>query len=522
MPHLLRAVRSSGRALSLTTRAPRSRTPLRSLTGLSGALLIAAGCASAPPHTVGGLPSTSAAPGRVWSPPAAAVAPVHAVARTEPGAALPSIPADVQSRMHELTLTDVVDLALGNSPVTRTSWAQARAAAAAYGSAKGRWLPTLTADVNGGPARAISANPARLPANRTTWVPSVSLQYLLFDFGARGGATSAAREGLFAADFTHNAQVQAVILATQQAYFAFQSARGGLAAAQANVETARENLAAADRRHEVGLATIADVLQARTAMAQAELAAQGADGSLQGARATLAASMGLAANRPFDIASDTTPVPLGTVAESVDSLIARAERERPDLAAARALARQGEAQVRVARSATLPSLTMGSAAGRSFSNAPALEGQTYSLTLGFSIPIFSGLARQYDVVVARENAAATAARAEQARVQAAAQVYTSYHTLRTATQRVATSSRLLASATQSEQVARGRYAEGVGSMLDVLAAQQALADARAQAVTARWSWYTALAQLARDAGALTPTGATALRLSSDSTGGLPR
>lgn len=59
-------------------------------------------------------------------------------------------------------------------------------------------------------------------------------------------------------------------------------------------------------------------------------------------------------------------------------------------------------------------------------------------------------------------------------------------------------------------------------MLDVLAAQQALADARAQAVTARWSWYTALAQLARDAGALTPTGATALRLSSDSTGGLPR
>ena len=178
--------------------------------------------------------------------------------------------------------------------------------------------------------------------------------------------------------------------------------------------------------------------------------------------------------------------------------------------------------MQVARSATRPSLTMGTTAGRNYSNAPALEGQTYALSLGVQIPIFSGLARQYDVVVARENAAAALARAEQARLQAAAQVFTSYHALRTAAQRVTTSVNLLASATQSEQVARGRYAEGVGSMLDVLSAQGALADARAQAVTARWTWYSALAQLARDAGTLTPAGATGLRSSSDSTAGLPR
>lgn len=486
----------------------------------AGALMLA-GCASGPPHRVSGAPSTSVAPGRTWSPPARAAAlltPAQRAATHPEG----GVPADVDSRMQALTLADVVDLALGNSPVTRTSWAQARAAAAAYGSARGRWLPTVTGEVNGGPARAISANPARLPANRTTWVPSVALQYLLFDFGGRGGTATAAREGLFAADFAHNAQVQNVILATQQAYFAYQAARGGVAAAQANVETAQANLAAADRRHEVGLATIADVLQARTALAQAELALQGGDGALQGARATLAASMGLEANRPFEVAADSSAVPLGALAESVDSLIARAERERPDLAAVRAVVRQGEAQVRVARSATLPSLTMGSTAGRNYSNASALEGQTYALSLGLSIPLFSGLARQYDVVVARENAAAALARAEQARLQAAAQVYTSYHTLRTASQRVATAARLLASATQSEAVARGRYAEGVGSMLDVLAAQQALADARAQSVSARWTWFSVLSQLARDAGALTPAGATTLRFSPDSTGGLPR
>lgn len=492
-----------------------------------GALVLAsASCASAPPRTVGGVASVSPAAGRLWTPPAGAGAPFTPAERAaSPRVGAPreaSVPADIAGRIQQLSLADVVDLALGNSPLTRTSWAQARAAAAAYGSANGRFLPTITGDVAGGPARAISANPARLPSNRTTWVPSVALQYLLLDFGGRGGAARGAREALFAADFAHNATVQSVMLQTQQGYFAYQSARGVLLAALATVQTARENLAAADRRHEVGLATIADVLQARTALAQAELAQQGADGALQGARATLALAMGLEANRPFEVAIDTTPLPLRELGESVDSLIARAERDRPDLAAARALARQGEAQVQVARSATLPSLTMGSSAGRNFSNAPALEGQTYALSFGVQIPIFSGLARQYDVVVARENAAAALARAEQARLQAAAQVFTSYHALRTAAQRVTTSANLLASATQSEQVARARYAEGVGSMLDVLTAQGALADARAQSVTARWTWYSVLAQLARDAGALTPAGAMAPRVSPDSTAGLPR
>lgn len=438
------------------------------------------------------------------------------------GAPVVAIPAEVASRIQTLSLTDVVDLALGNSPATRLSWAQARAAAATYGSANGRFFPTITGDITGGPSKAISANPARLPADRVTVVPSITLQYLLFDFGARSGTSRAAREALYAADFSHNAAVQTVLLQTQQAYFSYQAARGVLDASRATVVTATQNLAAADRRHEVGVATIADVLQARTALAQAELVAQSADGTLRATRANLALAMGFDANRQFEVATDTSAFPLRELAESVDTLIAHAERDRPDLAATRAQVRQSEAQIAVARSATLPTLTMGSTAGRNFANVSTLEGQTYALTLGLSIPIFSGNARQYDVVTARENAAAAAARAEQARLTTAAQVYTSYYALRTAAQRVTTSAALLSTATQSEQVARGRYAEGVGNILDLLLAQNALADARAQAVTARWTWFASLAQLARDAGALTPGGPAGFRFSTDSTRGIPR
>lgn len=426
-----------------------------------------------------------------------------------------TVPSDIAGRLSLLTLADVVDLALGNSPQTRVTWAQARAAAAAYGSARGHFFPSLEIDGTGGPSRSVSQNPALVPSDRTAVTASLSLQYVLLDFGARGGNMAAAHEALFAADLTHNSTVQGVVLQAEGAYFSYQASRGLLNAATLAVETARANLAAAERRHDVGLATIADVLQARTALAQSQLNLQTAEGNVQAARAQLALALGLDANARFDAAPDSGAIPVLAIAENVDSLIERAVRDRPDVAAARALARQSEAQVRAVRSAALPTLTLGANEGRVYANRLALEGSTYALTFGVTVPIFSGLSHEYDIVTAIENAAAAAARAEQARLLAVSQVFTSYYFLRTATQRVTTSVELLASATQSEEVARGRYAEGVGSILDLLTAQSALADARAQAVLSRWTWYTALAQLSRDAGVLGPRGESNLQMIAD-------
>ena len=74
---------------------------------------------------------------------------------------------------------------------------------------------------------------------------------------------------------------------------------------------------------------------------------------------------------------------------------------------------------------------------------------------------------------------------------------------------------LIASADQASEVALGRYRAGVGTLLDLLAAQSALASARAQRVDARLSWSVSLAQLAHDAGVLDPSGGHPLRLSTD-------
>jgi outer membrane protein len=466
-------------------------------------LLTAISAACVPPAHIGGAPSTAPAPSAEW--PASAASGAGSAfnsIETQRATRGAVIPADLSTRMDRLSIADVVDLALGNSPQTRTTWAEARAAAAVYGSTRGHLLPSVELDGAGGPAKAISSNPAIFPATRSTFTTSLNLSYVLLDFGQRGGAMASAHEALFAADLTHNATVQGVVLQAEGAYFSYQASRGLLDAADATVKTAEANLAAADRRHEVGLATIADVLQGRTALSQARLNEQSAGGNVQAARAQLALALGLAANAHFEAAPDTGMAPVLQLTENIDSLIERTVRDRPDVAAARALARQSQAQVRQARSLMLPSITLGASEGNVRANIAPLAGNTYALTFGVSVPIFNGFSHEYDIVAAKENAAAAASRAEQTRLTAVSEVFTSYYALKTATQRVATSAELLTSAVQSEDVARGRYAEGVGNILDLLTAQSALADARAQSVLSRWTWYASLAQLSHDAGVL--------------------
>ncbi|HKJ93381.1 MAG TPA: TolC family protein, partial [Longimicrobiales bacterium] len=146
-------------------------------------------------------------------------------------------------------------------------------------------------------------------------------------------------------------------------------------------------------------------------------------------------------------------------------------------------------------------------------------GGSYGLSLSLSLPIFSGFSQQFAVQGAEAQADAAQARADGLKQQVIQQVFTSYYALQTATQQARTAEDLLASATESEQVARGRYREGVGTIIDLLTAQRALADARAQQAQARWTWLNALAKLAHDAGVLSPQGAATIPLAPDTVPG---
>jgi outer membrane protein len=472
--------------------------------------LLLGGCAGTP--SVSGVRGASPSPEVPWTPPSDAV-PRLAASDTSAEAALPP---DLATRVQRLTLAEIVDLGLRNNPATRLAWANAQAAASVYGSARGEWFPTIEGDVSASRLKT-AASQGRSAVEQSILDPSVTLNYLLFDFGGRTGRVAGARQRLLAASFTHNAAIQDVVLQVQVAYFQYLATRALLGARHTTLEEAQTNLTAAEERRRVGLATVADVLQAKTAASQARLDLQTIEGNLQTTRGALALALGLPANLSYDVDSSAAAAPVAPLADSVNAIIATALQGRPDLAATRAEVEAARAGIGQARAGLLPSLGFSATGGRTYATTIPNGANSYSLSLGLTIPLFSGFSRQYDLRAAEFEAEAARARAHSLRQDVVFQVFSAYYALQTSTRRVATAKDLLASAEQSNQVALGRYKAGVGSVLDLLAAQTALAGARAQLVDARLAWSVSLAQLAHDAGVLDTRGGSPLRLTQDTT-----
>jgi outer membrane protein TolC len=388
--------------------------------------------------------------------------------------------------------------------------------------AQSTWLPTIDGQVVASHTKQQRPGGAAGVFEQNSLAPALTLNWLLWDFGGRTGASSAAKQTMIAADFTHNATLQSTVLAIEQAYFQYVATRALLAAQREALAEADTNLAAAEERHRVGLATIADVLQARTAASQAELLAETTEGNVQTTRGALATALGFPANLPFDLDSTAAEVPVGHLSDSVEALINQALQGRPDLAAARATAQAAGARYSQSRAALLPSLQATGNLGQSYTTTIPDGTSNYTVQLGLKIPLFDGFGRAQNAEAASALAEAARASTEGLRQQVIFEVFSAYYTLQSANKQVGTSEDLLASATESAEAALGRYRAGVGTLLELLSAQSALASARAQRVQARFTWNLALAQLARNAGVLDPTGGTGLHLLSNTSIGPTR
>jgi outer membrane protein len=431
-----------------------------------------------------------------WVPPAAAERP------PAPGPA-PAIPAELQAPERVWTLGDIVGVGLANNLQTRAAWDAARAAAATSTMALGEYLPVIDAAVTGTKQKAVFAG-GQFIIDQTTMTPQANLSLLLFDFGGREADVRAARMALEAANWTQNAVFQDVIFRIESAYYQFLSARALLQAQAASRESAKTNYEAANVRHEAGVATVADVLQAKTALSTIDLQIVTTKGLIQNLHGQLANAMGLPAQSAFEVAAGLPEeVPFASAAPDVERAIREAEAARPDLAAARAGVLEAEARVRKARSTFYPSFSLSGDIGRIYYQGKTTSNPFYAFSLKVDLSFLFGF-QQYAVLQAK-------AQAELARDQmtdlgraVGLQVWTSYENLKTAEQEVLTAREVLASAQASHDVALGRYKEGVGSILDLLSAEAALADGRVQLVRAKSDWFLALVQFTHDTGTLTP------------------
>jgi TolC family type I secretion outer membrane protein len=402
-------------------------------------------------------------------------------------------PCESQSLDHMLNLLEVVNLALCNNPQTHVAWANSLVQAAQIGVSKAGYLPSV--GLNAADNRTSGTAPS--VDQRSV---GVTFSYLLYDFGSRSANQENARQLLAAANATQDSTVQSVFLASVQAFYQTQASIAALGAAIESERAAKESFAAAEARYNAGTATPADKLQAQTAYSQATLNRITADGSLKNAQGALANMLGLDANRSVSLAPANTAAMPDNFEGNINTLIEQARQRRPDLQAAAAQVKAAQASADVARAAGRPSINLTATANQN--NISGINSHSSLVGINLNVPIFSGYATTYRVRAAEAQADARNAQMEQLRLQVALDVWTSYQNLTTATQSLRSSADLLNSAEQSERVALGRYKAGVGSILDVLNAQSALASARQQRIQSTFGWNINRAALAQAMGSL--------------------
>jgi outer membrane protein len=407
------------------------------------------------------------------------------------------------------SLAELIDLGESNNPETRVAWERARAQAATFGVARSELYPTLAAAALSQTSREEAFFGNRFNAQAVQEFESgFDLSYTVFDYGARRGRIDAAKAELLAANFAFNDTHRNVIYQVEQSYYRLLSAMGQEDAARASLANAEAVQAAAEDRLAHGLATLPDVLEARSATAQAQFDLQSVIGAEEIARGDLATAVGdraslTIASSPINVQPlDQLRIP-DSISDTVESAIERALGQRPDLIQQLAVIRSANARVQEARSAYYPALTL--RAGPTEQSLYGIQSpfdwsHTATLTGGLSMSlrwtVFDGSARKNRVLEALANVHEAQAQAEVKRNQIADEVWAAYSNLNTALRQRQAALALLEAASQSYDAALQSYNYGVRNLLDVTAAQRTLAQARSADVYARTQVLASFADLA--------------------------
>ncbi|MEJ2566748.1 MAG: TolC family protein [Gammaproteobacteria bacterium] len=404
------------------------------------------------------------------------------------------------STQRPLTLVQLTDMALRQNPKTQLAWAAIRSSEAGVELAKAGYWPLIDATVSAQRYRPL--NFSGLTVNtQTRYGASVSLSYLLWDFGTRSGTLDQAKFELASAHLSQDQTVQDVILQVEQAYYQVLGLQAVVEANRKSLKDAQTNLAAVQDRRGSGLATVGEVYQAQAALAGAKLTLQQSEGQLASARGQLAVAVGFAPDMELKLAPLGTLKPPTLPDRSVSELLDDARGARPELLAAKTQEQVAAAKLEATRGSGLPTLNLDANAGHTKVQGIG-DGNQFSGMLSVKVPLFAGFGDRAAVHQAEAALDSARANSDDLRSQVELEVWQAYQNLRTSVATVDSSEAQLKSAQLAAEVTNARYKNGLATILDLLSAQTTLANARVQRIQARLDWAAARTALGHAVGGL--------------------
>lgn len=390
-------------------------------------------------------------------------------------------------------LSQLVERALANNLDIAIAGARIREAKAQEMAARAALLPTLDASVSGAESRSVNA--FGLPSKQTAGQPQVQAAWEVDLFGRLADQQSAARSAWLASQAARDAVRLSVASATANGYLNLLSLDARLKVAQETLRARAESLRLAERKTGEGYSPRLELTQAQAeyqAAAQIVPPLRQAIAQQENTLALLAGELPGPVARAASLAALTEPaIPDGLPAELL--------RRRPDVAQAELQLAAADHSLSAARKRFLPQIRLSGSAGAVLSSLLADPISIWSIGGSVLAPLFEGgrLRAGAESAGAQRDQAAFAYR--KAALNAFREVNDALAAASEADRQVAILSRQRDALAESYRLATNRYRAGYSPYLEqldaqrgLLAAELALAQARAAALQARVTLYQAM------------------------------
>jgi outer membrane protein len=428
------------------------------------------------------------------------------------------------SQPRVLRLNEAVDTALKAQPSLAQAKAQTAAAEGRATQARQLYYPQITATASYSRVRSASVGGGRggavIPGSGSTggtaggttgttptaFATSTSnsagidiftfggnATQLIWDFGSVRHRAHAADKLVESFQANEHASTRAVVVDVRRAYFTARAQKALIVVAKQSLENFQAHLTQIEGFVKVGTRPEIDLAQAKTDVANARLSLINSTNAYAIAKANLGRAMGVPGSPDFDVSDDELS-PVDNEEGSVDQLVEKANKARPDVVVYQKQRESYELQVKGYKAQYLPTLSASAGASETGTALGDL-GPAWNVGVAVNWPVFQGWVTHGLVREAEANADVARAQGETVKLQVRVDIQQAQLGIRAAKESQKAAAEAEANAKERLRLAEGRYTAGVGSVIELGDAQLALATASAQVIQANFNLSSARADL---------------------------
>ena len=393
-----------------------------------------------------------------------------------------------------VTLSQSIALALQNNRTLHQSQWDYEAAIAQVGVARSGKNPAVTyqyiAKHTGSETNGISTT-----GNAFSHQLGVGLSLFNRALDAQIEAAKYSRDGSGAA-LTEAAQTAKLTATTN--YLSLIMSRNKISVAEQTVRDYEEHLKNANLQYEVGIVSKSDVLATNTRLANAKTALVEAKNAASLAEAKFNNHVGLPVSTPIVTADkELTYAPYGISLESAKSY---GVAHRGTIVQAAMAVKSAEENVSRADASDIPTVNASASRGMNGAHWVGKDNKNWSVGATLSWNLWDGGQSKANVSAAKANLEKTKEAYAQAIDTVELQVQEAYLNLKAAEQKIQSTRAAVEAGQEDFRIKTLRYRSGVGTNVDVLDAETALATARNNYVDALYNYNLSMATLEKAMG----------------------